>query len=193
MIAPTGLATPQDPQLLALQSDLDSATVAARRLAESVTDEMWGKRPTAETWCIAECIIHLNLTSRVYIPAMRKVIEEGRAQQKVGKGPYGRDWLGRLLEWTLEPPYRMKTKTTPGFTPPNIDPKAKVLAEFEALQDELKTVVQQSEGLALDKLIVVSSFNAKVKYNLYSAFRITTAHQRRHLWQAERIRKLFLD
>ena len=32
-----------------------------------------------------------------------------------------------------------------------------------------------------------SPFNSKLHYNLYSAFRIITAHQRRHLWQAQNV------
>ena len=32
---------------------------------------------------------------------------------------------------------------------------------------------------------VISPFDKRVKYNMYSAFRILIAHERRHLWQAE--------
>ena len=37
-----------------------------------------------------------------------------------------------------------------------------------------------------DKVKLVSPFNARLKYNALAAFRILAAHQRRHLWQAER-------
>jgi hypothetical protein len=32
---------------------------------------------------------------------------------------------------------------------------------------------------------IISPFDRRVRYNVFSAFRIVVAHQRRHLWQAE--------
>jgi len=37
--------------------------------------------------------------------------------------------------------------------------------------------------------MVQSSFNPRIHYNLLSFFAILAAHQRRHLWQAERVRQ----
>jgi hypothetical protein len=104
--------------------------------------------------------------------------------------PLRRDLLGWLLAKWLEPPYRMRSKTTAAFVPVWIEPMADVLERFDYLQGELLVRLDRAQGLPLERLRVVSPFNAKVKYNLYSAFRLIPVHQRRHLWQAEQVRAL---
>ena len=88
----------------------------------------------------------------------------------------------------FEPPYRIKMKTSAPFVPERVEPMADVLERFDYLQGELLVRLDRASGLALDKLRVVSPFNARVKYNLYSAFRLLPVHQRRHLWQAQQVR-----
>ena len=102
--------------------------------------------------------------------------------------PPRRDLIGWLLAKWLEPPYRLRSKTTAPFVPDRIEPMADVLERFDYLQGELLVRIDRAQGLPLERLRVVSPFNTKVKYNLYSAFRLMPVHQRRHLWQAEQIR-----
>ena len=85
-------------------------------------------------------------------------------------------------------PVRLKIATAPPFKPGQIDPLHEVLERFDYLQGELLVRLERGAGLALDRQPVVSPFNARLRYNLYSAFCVLTAHQRRHLWQAERVR-----
>jgi hypothetical protein len=80
-------------------------------------------------------------------------------------------------------------KTTAAFVPRSTGSKQQVLAEFETLQDKLAAALADADGLDLGRLRVVSPFNARIRYNLYAAFRIIPAHQRRHLWQGEQVRK----
>ena len=42
------------------------------------------------------------------------------------------------------------------------------------------------KGRDLNRLKIVSPFGARLSYNVYSAFRVLAAHERRHVWQAER-------
>jgi len=65
---------------------------------------------------------------------------------------------------------------------------ADVLERFDYLQGELLVRIDRAQGLPLERLRVVSPFNARVKYNLYSALKLIPVHQRRHLWQAEQVR-----
>jgi hypothetical protein len=63
--------------------------------------------------------------------------------------------------------------------------KADAFGEFAALQSKLIDTLHEARDLDLRKIKLTSPFDKRVRYNLYSAFRIITAHQRRHLWQAE--------
>ena len=59
------------------------------------------------------------------------------------------------------------------------------MAEFRGLQGKIAELIHEAHDLDLRRVKIVSPFDKRVKYNVYSAFRILIAHQRRHLWQAE--------
>ena len=96
--------------------------------------------------------------------------------------------IGWALQRFLEPPYKMKTKTPPAFVPVQVDPMSETLERFDYLQQEVQVRIDRSAGLAVDRLRIVSPFEARMKYNLYAAFSLIAAHQRRHLWQAEQVK-----
>ena len=95
------------------------------------------------------------------------------------------DILGRVLKWFLEPPIRSRVKTAAPFVPRAVRAKAEAFGEFANLQSKLGEVLQSAKDVDVAKIKIVSPFDKRVKYNVYSAFRIIVAHQRRHLWQAE--------
>jgi hypothetical protein len=95
------------------------------------------------------------------------------------------DMMGRLLKWSLEPPVRFRFKTGSAFQPVAAEPQG-ILPEFVSLQQQLIERFIASEGLALDRIRIVSAFNPRITYNLLSCFAVLAAHERRHLWQAER-------
>ena len=59
------------------------------------------------------------------------------------------------------------------------------MAEFERLQAEQIAVTREADGLSIDRVKMTSPFNAKIRYNIFSALSILPRHQHRHLWQAE--------
>jgi len=99
---------------------------------------------------------------------------------------YRMDFIGTALRWSLEPPYRIKTPTTPGFRPASVTDRRTVLADFLAQQRAVADVVAQSQGRNISAIKITSPFNDKIRYNVFAALRVITTHNRRHLWQAER-------
>jgi hypothetical protein len=174
-----------------VKQELLDARERARRLSEGLAETLWSTPPGPGRWSIAECVIHLNITSERFIPIIDDAIREGREMGVRLTTPPRRDLIGWLLAKWLEPPYRLRSKTTAPFVPARIEPMADVLERFDYLQGELLVRIDRAQSLPLERLRVVSPFNAKVKYNLYSAFRLMPVHQRRHLWQAEQIRAQF--
>jgi hypothetical protein len=175
------------PQLSRIATELEEARRLAHRLAEPLDEDGWATRPGPDRWSVAECLIHLNATSRGFLPLLRRAIAEGRGPGPRQSGPYRLNLVGRFLLWSVEPPVRFRVKTTAPFVPPAVEPRAVVLAEFDRLQNDLLVSLHEADGLRLGKLKITSPFDPRFKYNLYAAFRILPAHQRRHLWQAERV------
>jgi hypothetical protein len=176
-----------NPQLEEVKQELEKATCVVQKLAAPLTEEVWARRPGEGRWSVAECVMHLNITSQAFLPRLREAIEDGRARNVRGEGPFKLDFGGWMLTKLLEPPYRLKVKTAPSFSPVAAEPKEKVLGEFEDLQQQVLSCIREAHGLAIDKLKIPSPFAKNMKYSVYSTFRIIPAHQRRHIWQAEQV------
>jgi DinB family protein len=170
-------------QLADLRSQLESCSRGARELAASVSDLEFVQRAKNDGWSMAECIQHLTATTKLYLP----ILDSALSQAPAGEGPYKMDLRGRLLKWILEPPYRSGVKTLPGLVP-NIQEPAQVLPDFLASQQQLFTAMEPWSGRALDKVWITSPFSKHMRYNIYSLFNVVAAHQRRHLWQAQRVK-----
>ena len=184
----TAAAAPRltHPQLAQLVRELEAASAHAKRLAASADDRTFATKPAPAAWSAAECLAHLTITSRSMLPEIDRAIGSEASRHWPDDRPYRMSFLGALLRWSLDPPYRMKMPTTAPFVPANVPPRDVVLAEFMAEQDAAAATIARAQGHDLGRLRVTSPFNARVKYNVYAALRILLAHERRHLLQAER-------
>jgi hypothetical protein len=178
------------PQLAIVKQDLLFARERARTICLRLPEGAFGARPAPGTWSIAECLTHLNFTSERFLPLLDQALRDLRAQDLCSPGPYSRGLIGWALARFLEPPHRMRIKTAPAFVPARVDSMNDVLERFDYLQLELQARVDRAAGMSIDRIHVVSPFDGRVKYNLYAAFCILNAHQRRHLWQAERVKAI---
>jgi hypothetical protein len=167
----------------------DDASENARRIAGNLTVNQLRQRPQPDKWSIAECLVHLNLSSEAELIVLDNVLARTAEEKSSSEAKYKMDLLGRFLKWMLEPPMMLwsRIKTTEEFQPMNIEFVEQALPNFLNLQEQLKIRVEKANGLPLDKIKVVSPFNSKIKYNLLSCFTLILAHERRHLWQAEQV------
>jgi DinB superfamily len=178
-------ASPQSApdQLAQLKRQLDDCSAGAQELIDAVTAAEFAQRPNNGGWSIAECIEHLTATTQLYLP----ILASSLANAPAGNGPYKMDWKGRLLKWVLEPPYRSRVKTIASLEPSIKDP-AKVLPDFLLSQKQFVDAMELWRGRAADKVLITSPFNKRLRYNIYSLFNVVAAHERHHLWQAQRVR-----
>ena len=171
--------------LESVEQELNEATDRARQLVGSTEARLFTVRPDPSSWSASECISHLNIATETFLPVLRAAVEEARKRDLRAKREPSMDWLGWFLRWMMEPPVRSRMRTTAPFVPRAVRARAESIAEFIALQGRLIAILKQGTEIGLDRVKIVSPFDKRVKYNLFSAFRILAAHQRRHLWQAE--------
>jgi hypothetical protein len=178
-------------QLRAVSDSLESAQSRLRRLSDKISDADWRKRPGPNRWSAAECIEHLNLTSKAYVPLLRDAIARAK---KIGGAPrkhYRRDPLGWFMSMMIGPlrhlgKFRIgRIKTTPKFVPRTERSRSEILSDFVRLQGELAALIRSGDQLPLDRVKIVSPFGERMKYSAYSALVIVARHQHRHLQQAE--------
>ena len=168
-------------QLDAVKAQFDAASARAQQLLTGGSADTLTRRPQPGRWSATECIAHLTLTNLHYPPLIQGALDQAPS----GDGPYGMDLRGRFLRWILEPPYRSGVKTMPSMEPQTGESPEQVLAAFLASQEEILNLVEAARGRALEKTTITSPFSKRMRYNAYSCFQVLTAHERRHLWQAE--------
>jgi hypothetical protein len=172
-------------QLDSARSELREGRAAVVRLAETVGEEAWITRPRGGGWSGSECVAHLTLTTEAYLP----LLDEARVRVESGTAlprRYTLGVIGWLLAKSLEPPARGRTRTLAAFVPGGIASRADSVAAFTRSQDALLAWLDAAAHVPLNRMIVASPFNRRVRYNAWAAFRVLASHQRRHIWQAER-------
>jgi hypothetical protein len=165
----------------------------ARRRAEAVVlglrPEQFTTQPEAGQWSVAECILHLNVTARVMQSLMEDAIAQAKRDNQVGRGPFKVGAKGRLLIWIAEPPPKFRIPAPPHLRPPaRIDNPLELLPDFLKAQDEWERLIQESAGLDLSKIKVGKLFSP-FRARFAAALPWMLAHQRRHLLQAENVKR----
>lgn len=61
-----------------------------------------------------------------------------------------------------------------------------MLSRFLASQALLLDAMADARGLAIDRIKITSPFSSHLRYSVWSSFCVNSAHERRHVWQAER-------
>ena len=178
-------------QLRAITDSLDSAQSRLRRLSDKISDREWSKHPGPARWSAAECVEHLNITSKAYLPRLRDAIASAKAQGGASRKHYRRDPLGWFMSKMIGPRRRLgkfgmpRVKTSPRFTPAKVRSRSEILSDFVKLQAELTSLIRSGDGLPLDQVKIVSPFGERMEDSAYSAFVILERHQHRHIQQAE--------
>lgn len=171
-------------QLLEIQNELQSNSDWVSRLADWAREEDWVARPAAGAWSASECVQHLNTTSREMVPRISEQLLE--SEQSDDPGLYRLGFMGWLIWKASSPPARMKLRTPEAFVPSGGRTKREDLIAWGVRQSAVLGAIDFADGRPLNRLQIVSPFDARVRYNAYAAFRIIAAHQRRHLDQAEK-------
>ena len=180
----TGLE-PFHQQLLELETE-------AKSLCAELTSAQLAQRPPSGGWSIQECLDHLNVTGELYLAKIESLIKASEASGERGQAPLRYGLLGGLFIRSQEPPVRRKIES-PGVFRPVQTLDERVLPTFLALQERVRDLLVRSEGLPLTKLRLTSPASKWLKMSVFEAFGLLLAHERRHLWQAQRVREQIKD
>ena len=178
-------------QLAAIAAQFERARERLHRVVAAVPPQRWAVRADPARWSVAECVAHLNLTGRRYVPLLQEALAEARALGVEAPKRYRRDVAGWVISLAVGPMPRVgrgalgRTRTIAAFVPSGELPRETVLAEFDRLQAEQVALTRSAEGLPLHRVRITSPFNARLRYNAYSAFVLLPRHQERHINQAQ--------
>lgn len=160
----------------------------ALELTAPLEDAQFHWRPSGKRWSISECLVHLNLVDGLDLKMLGEEIERARAAGLTAQGPFHYGLLSRKIISFTEPPPKFRVKAPKIYVPPFGQPKEKVVPEFLSVHDRLLDLLSKSNGLDLARIRVPTPI-PRIKFSLGQRFALTTAHDRRHLWQAWQVRK----
>jgi hypothetical protein len=178
------------PDLQDLLRQIEAIKSEGHAVCAGLSESQFNWRPGEGRWSIAECLVHLNVSITVTLPAFERAIEQGRAKGLMGQGPFRYGWFASWVAGSMEPPPRWRMRTVKILKVPAgaTHALARVLPEFIALRDQLADRVRRANSLDLRRVRVVSPVNRLLRMPIGAYFQFVLAHDRRHLWQARQVR-----
>lgn len=160
----------------------------AARIAGMLSYAQFNWQPGSGRWSVGDCIAHLNVVTRMYLPQFEESIQQARAAGRTGAGPYRYGWLTSKFVAEMEPPVKRRVKVPDArmvIAPGSDHDPAAVMEEFDTLHDRLIATIASADGLDLKKAKVTSVVTRFLRMSLGQWFNFNAAHDRRHLWQAQ--------
>ena len=174
-----------------LQDALEAAERDARALVDGLTEELGAWRVEAGAWSVAECLDHLATANRVYLAAMRPSAETARREGRLRCRPAEPGLVGGWFVKYLEPPVKapLKSKAPRTIRPRTAPPLDDAITHFVAAQADVQTFMRVYADLDLTGVRFPNPFIRGVRFSLATGLHVIAAHERRHLWQAWRVRR----
>jgi hypothetical protein len=169
-------------------NEYDANEESIGKMFSELKSEKLNWRPNSHQWSVVQCIEHLNVFGRTSLDAIDKMIRDGQSREMYRNDHsvrYG--MLGNLLIRSIEPPYRIKFKAVKNIVPLAQDYEPEnVLTNLHLLHEELKA--RLSVANELDFVHIKHPIPpTNIKLPLGQWFALIAAHERRHIWQAQRI------
>jgi len=177
------------PDIDQIFSDIRANEAALAEITRGLSTEelLWQPKPGA--WSILQCVDHLAMAHGSYLGAMQPVVKAGKAAGQLRRGPVQPSLPGRLFLKRLEPPITGKVPAPKSILPGSrLDPES-VLASLSRAHDEIRKLLQEAAELDCNAIRFRNPLIRALRVRVGTAFLILNAHERRHLWQADNVRK----
>jgi hypothetical protein len=180
---------PLEPELRSYLEQLRAIEDDARRLIDGLTDAQLAWRENTGTWSMADCLNHLLVTGGHSLASIRRALADARARGKLSRGPFRHGLLGNWFVRLMDAPPPMKFKAPKAYRPAPDLSASEIVNGFFALQHELARVLVEADGIDLSRMKVENPVTRWFRLSLGQEFALTMAHERRHVWQASRVRQ----
>ena len=174
------------PELQALLQQIDACERTAEQLVAALDDGALNRRPPSGGWSAAQCIQHLVLMNDFYLRGWRESVDQARARGGRSFNGLRPTPIGRWFARSMEPPVKMKSRAIAAVTPPSTIPRAGLIDSYKESHDAYRGLVAAAAHVDVNRIVRPNAIVPAVKLRLATVLLIIPAHDRRHLWQAER-------
>jgi hypothetical protein len=162
---------PSPPWCLRLISELNAADERAIALTKGLAPGQLNWKPRPDQWSIGQCLEHLDVANRVYLPAIANSLG-GRPSAVVEQITPG--WFGRwFIRRYIDPSSVTRRVRAPKTIAPSAQVDPSVLDRFLGSNHEARDLVQRASHHDVNRIRFRNPFIPML---------------RRHLLQAERIK-----
>jgi hypothetical protein len=176
-------------ELNTLISDLEKISVDAKSDFGDLSVEQINWKPSAKSWSVGQCLDHLIEANCRMLAKAEPIIHGKHNPTFFERLPLVSKFFGKLVLGAVDPKTVRKTKNPGIFDPAKSDLEVDVIEKFVAEQEKIIAAMKASEGVDLERTIMTSPVAVFVTYSVFDAFRIITAHEKRHFQQAKRVVK----
>ena len=185
MAAAAGTALPA--WSVRLIAELDAADERARELAVGLNAAQLNWQPAPDAWSVGQCLEHLCITNDVYLPAISSSLlgKPVSAVQDIKPGRFGR-WFIRTY---IEPSPQTKHARAPKKIVPGTRVEYSILDRFLRSNEAARELVCRARDHDVNRIRFRNPFIPVLRFTVGTGLEIMSAHERRHLLQAERTRQ----
>lgn len=183
-------APPLRRDLQQLLDELDAVDRAVETLVAPLSDPQFHWQPDeGRSWSIAQCLEHLATANAVYSGAMEKGVAAARERGLTGGDPIESSFFGRLFITSMEPPVRRRLRAPGKIVPRTTRTREEILRSFEEAHDRVRGLVRAAADIDVNRATFPNPFYRFVRVRVGTGLRVVTAHDRRHVCQAENVRQ----
>jgi DinB superfamily len=170
-------------------SELERQSAQAQQVAGGLSESSLNWQPNGgKSWSVAQCLNHLIIMNRMYLKMLQDAVADNEDQLEPRKLPIQPSgWFTRLFISYEEPPPKIKLPAPKKIAPPSQLTRA-VVDEFLSLQNEFVDFIREWGVADLGDLKVKDPL-FPIHLTADTELLIIAAHNRRHLWQAENVKK----
>jgi hypothetical protein len=173
------------PDLQKLLDDLSRNEETVARLVAGLSEAQLKWQPDGgRAWSILQCLEHLTLSNRLYIDQMKPAVERAPRFDATPKR-FRPGLLAGMFIASLEPPLKFKAPAPKQLLPASKSEPTKVLEEWRGSHETLRKLA--AVPVDWDRVTLKNPFFQAVSMKLGTAMLVLPAHERRHLWQAEKV------
>jgi len=171
-----------------LLDDFDRADERATAIAKSLSEEQLNWRRSPAEWSVGQCLEHLAIGNELYLRAMTDALNTRSARG----GPVldiVPGWFGRwFIRTYIEPSETTKRARAPRKIVPSNQVDRSVLDRFLRSNADLCALVRRASDYDVNRIRFTNPFVPLIRFTIGTGLMLLSAHERRHLLQADRIR-----
>ncbi|WP_417592134.1 DinB family protein [Owenweeksia hongkongensis] len=146
-------------------------------------------RPALESWSVLECLEHLNLYGRFYLPEITKRLNSVKASKP--NQVFKSGLLGNYFALSMLPKEKLNTMNTfKNMNPIHSTLGKDVIDEFILQQKKMLSLLEACRKIDLNKTKTFISISSFIKLKLGDTLRVVIFHNQRHMVQIDGVRFL---